>query len=159
MHNFLLCDTLRGLLSNFLQNFMGHDLGWVNWCMQHQEAHSTATWATIYAQQLNRNQTFFNHCIFSQRLAFKRKKVAHAQLGRRLWYGFNFSSTHRIRKEPCKKGWRAKFKVGPPKGVLIYFSMGVFKKPKWLFSQCVCTKPTLYRSGLQVIPYQPMGPA
>ncbi len=74
---------LRGVLFNFLQTCMGHDLGWVNWCMQHQVAHRLGSHINapgmitdthdnnIYAQKLNRNRTFFNRCMFSQRLAFK----------------------------------------------------------------------------------------
>ncbi len=27
---------------------------------------------------------------------------------------------------------------GSPEGVLRYFSLGLFKEPKWLFSHCVC---------------------
>ncbi len=62
-------------------------------------------------------------------------------------------STHRIRKELYRKGWRADLalfkktfhwlswksqKIDSPEGVLRYFSLGLFEEPKWFFSQCVC---------------------
>ncbi len=67
---------LRSIVSNFLQTCIGHDLGWVNWCMQHQEVHRLGSHkdrlkADICAEKLNRNRIFFNHCRFSWTLAFK----------------------------------------------------------------------------------------
>ena len=36
--------------------------------------------------------------------------------------------------------WKSQ-KLGPPEVVLRYFSLGLFKEPKWLFSHCVCKVP------------------
>ena len=39
---------LRLTDSNFLQTCIGHDLGWVNWCMQHQEVHRLGSHARSF---------------------------------------------------------------------------------------------------------------